>query len=409
MYEMILNFKLLSLVIALVLSWLAGVLVGQPIFSLRPIIYNYGPPFASSFFILAIFYEGSVNTLDLASGFIFEFLILLVFTKLFYDLAKYRCNIDCLIINNWLRLSLVFQILIAFPLITSEGYGIFSEGSRNDYLFDNRAMKYFVYIGLLNSTVQAFLVAQWFSILNKNLQLGYVVIVITFVLSTLSGSKGGFFLWIASVFVLVDFSRKRIMWAPVITGIMLIALALISTSVIISEMLNITPIEFIELSAARFFLNNDARALAFDMRNGAPQIFDLLASTFRGVFMFFGYVPEDPPLGILLHDRLFGFSSGSGANASLIALITYYSIEGYALFATLIACFVLILVYLCIVSVRERVNYPMHKSIVTVIGLLLVQIFSQDFLAFPLLLPFACLAGFILIIADRKYVYANPK
>lgn len=409
MYEMILNFKLLSLVIALVLSVLASVLVGQPIFSLRPIIYNYGPAFASSFFALGIFYDQSVNLLDLASGFIFEFLILIIFTRLFYDLLRYRCSNDYLSVNNWLGLSLALQIIVTLPLITSEGFGIFSEGSRNDYLLNNRAMKYLVYISFLNSTVQAFLVSQMFSGLNKNRLLCYVVIFHTFLLSTLSGSKGGFFLWIASVLVLVDYRKKRIRLMHVIAGTFLIVAALTATVTIISEMLNITPTEFIELSAARFFLNNDARALAFDMRNGSPQIFDLLASTFRGVFIFFGHVPDDPPLGILLHDDLYGFSSGSGANASLIALITYYSVEGYSLFASLLACFMLILVYACIVGFRKMVNYPMHKSIVTVIGLLLVQMFSQDFLAFPLLVPFACAAGLILIIADRKYVNAQPR
>jgi hypothetical protein len=407
-YEFILQNKAATLLIAIALAWLAAAMAGNARIALRTIAFNYGPSFACAFFVIGVFYDGQVSGFDLTAGLLFEFSVLVAFTKLFCDALKVGRYADDGEVSRWLKWSLALQLLVALPIATSEGFGIFSEGSRIAYLDAGGTAKYLTYAGVLISAVQAGLIAQRLSAVRPLGPTGYAVIVSTFAVSTLSGSKGAFFLWLASTLALVDYSHLRIRWMPILAGLMVVAGALAVTVNIGAETLGISSIEFAELAMSRFFLNNDARALAFDF-GATGQSSDLIAASFRLLSTRLGYQPIDPPLGLVLYERYFGVSTGNGPNASLIALITYYSMRGYALFPALVACVGLAAVYRGVVGFRRVVHGPLRKMAVTLIGLALVQQLSQDFLAFPLLILLACAAGFLFFITDRKHTGASSR
>ena len=406
-YEYILAHKLATLAVAIALAWLASAAAGRPRAALRSMAFNYGPSFACAFFVVGVFYGGQVSSFDLAAGFLFELSVLLAYCRLFCDALQLAASADSRSVDRWLRSSFVLQLLLALPLLTSEGFGIFSEGSRIAYLDTGGAAKYFTYAAVLLAPVQAGLLAQRLSGGRSPGLIGYCIVVATFAISTLAGSKGGFFLWAAAVLALVDYRQVRIRWIPVMAGIAAASGALVVTANVVSDTLGITPLEFAELALSRFFLNNDARALAFDFGGGSGQFSELLSASFRSVANLFGLGSIDPPLGLVLYERYFGVATGDGPNASLIALVTYYSMRGYAIVPAFVACLGLAAVYAGVVALRGLVHGPVRKMAITVMGLTLVQQWSQDFLAFPLLFPLACAAGMLFIATDRRYAGAR--
>jgi hypothetical protein len=409
MYEYILDTKIPTLLTAIALGMLTGALVGSPRIGLRTMLFNYGPAFACAFFLVGVFHDSHISVFDLAAGFLLEFLALLVFTKLFFDALRTIRRLDETTVEPWLRWSLLLQLAMAFPLVIAEGYGIFSQGSRIAYLDDSGSAKYLTYAGVLISVVQSGLIAKRLSGSRSLGPTGYAVVVSTFAFSTLSGSKGSFFLWLFASLALVDYRRVRVRWFATAVALIALGAALLATARFTSELLGISVIDFIELASSRFFLSNDARALSFDLGGGSGQLSELAASSFRGLSSRLGNAPIDPPLGLLLYEQYFGISTGNGANSSLIAIITYYSTPGYAMFASLIACTGLIALYACIISLRKAVRGAIRKLAVTLTGLTLIQQFSQDFLAFQLLVPLACVAGFLFLISNRKYAVIRSR
>jgi hypothetical protein len=406
MYEYILQNKIATSLAAIAVAWLAGVLVGNSRILVRSIAFNYGPSFACAFFVIGFSYDGQFSDFDMAAGLIFEFSALLFYTKLLCDTVKSRRGINALELEKWLRWSLALLLLVALPIVTSEGFGIFSEGSRISYLEGSGAAKYFTYAAVLISSIQAGLVALRLST-GRSLGLtGYATIVVTFGISTLSGSKGSFFLWLASILALIDYRNLRVRWKPILGGLIVVGATLVVTGNFVADTLGISATEFVELALSRFFLNNDARALAFDFGGKSGQLSVLASESFRSISAAFGHGPNDPPLGILLYEQHFGVSSGNGANASLMALITYYSQQGFALIPALIACLGLAALYGGVVALRRAVHGPLRKMAVSLMGLILVQQLSQDFLAFQILVPLACTAWFFFIVTHRKHAGA---
>jgi hypothetical protein len=122
-----------------------------------------------------------------------------------------------------------------------------------------------------------------------------------------------------------------------------------------------------------------------------------------------GYPSNDPPLGLLLNERQTGFDTGNGPNASLIALITYYSIRGYAMAPALVACIGVACLYAGVASFRSMLRCKLSKLAVSLVGIVLVQLLSQDFLAFPLGIASACAAALLFLVIDRKYARASTR
>lgn len=409
MYEYIFQTKIATLLTAVLVASMGSALTGNFRLTLRSIAYNFGPSFACAFYLVGIFFEGEVSYFDLIAGFLFEFSVLVTFIKLFSDVSKITRTVDNRSLEQWLKISLVIQLILAIPVVTSEGYGIFSDDSRIAYLDNSSIFKYYTYAGFFISAIQAGLLAMKLSAGRMPGIVFYTIIISNLVLSTISGSKGGIFLWIVSILTLVNYRYLRVRWTLIVLLIIIFSIALTLTGMIISDTLGITGLEFIDLTMSRFFLNNDARAITLELRGTTGQISDLIYSSFRGISAKLGFTPADPPLGILLFDRYFGIYNGTGSNASLIALITYYSMRGYALFPALVACLALGTLYGTIVGARRILHGSLRKMAVTLIGMMLVQQLSQDFLTFQLLVPLACIAWFILYITDGKYPNASSQ
>jgi hypothetical protein len=403
MFDYIFEAKLITVIIALILTWVTFLLIKAQQFWLRGIFFSYGPAFASAFFVAGFFYKGQVNEFDLIAGFIFEFTVLMISTMLVSHVIKWVRNGLDANVEAWLRWSLILQLFAASPLFLVEGAGIFSEGSRINYFHESSVVRYLGYMGVLTAYVQAALLAKRLSSSGDVSYIGYVIILATFVISTLSGSKGGGFLWLAAFLSLVDFRNLKLRWLPIACAFLAVVFSLWITAGVISELLSISEMDFVELAIARFFLNNDARALAFDWGGQSAALSEFLAATFRSFANLLGYPSSDPPLGLLLNEKQTGLFTGNGPNASLIALIIYYSAKGYAFLPALLACFGGIFIYFVVVFVRRRLQGELVKMASSIIGIVIVQLFSQDFLAFPLGIASAIVAVALFFHIDRKY------
>jgi hypothetical protein len=406
-YAFMLENKLATLCFAFAIACLASFIVGNWRQAPRMIAFSYGPAFACAFFLIGFFYGGSVSSLDLASGFLFEFAVLIAYAKFFKEALRQSNRIELPSVEYAMKASLMLQLLIAIPLATSEGFGIFSDGSRIAYLDDGASAKFLTYAVVPLAAVQAGLIARRVSLVRSPGMTGYAVMVLAFILSTLSGSKGAVFLWLVSIAAMIDYRGLRIRWVPISVGLMGLTTALSTTVILGAEALGISEAEFAELAAARFFLNNDARAFALDFGGAVGSHAELLAASFRALSTRLGHPPTDPPLGLVLYEHYFGVSTGNGPNASLIALITYYAPRGYALLSALIACVAVAVVYLAVYAFQRFIHGAIQKMSVALIGTILIQQFSQDFLAFPLLVTVACAGGCIFLLTDRKYPGAS--
>lgn len=262
MYEFILTTKLLTAMTAILLAIAASLAVGRGRLWWRGLMLNFSPMIAAAFFVLAPFAASAPDSVDLLSGLAMEltviWLIFRLLKLLIGQLAKTRESEA----TAYLRVSLAAQILLVLPIIGTEGFGIFSTGTRLDYLYAGPLAKYFTYAGLLITLLQAAFLAQRISQRGNPGWLGAGVILTNFALSVLAGSKGGSFLWLLSSLALVDYRRANIKLTMVLMTVIGTAAALMVTANVIAGFLGISVLEFFELATSRFFLANDARALA---------------------------------------------------------------------------------------------------------------------------------------------------
>lgn len=409
MYEFILREKFVTAVAGLLLAVLASATVGSPRLWWRGTAFSFAPALATAFFLVAPLSEQPIAMADILGGLLLEFTVLCLFFVFFKQLRtsiQRMSDFDTL----WLlRASILIQLLLAWPLVGSAGFGIFSEGSRIDYLYAGSLGKYLTYGGFLLTSIQAALVAQRISQTGNPGLLGSAAIVTAFVMSVLAGSKGGVFLWLLAIAALVDYRRARISVLAKILALGLGAIALIGSSLFVSDFLGITPSEFIDIALSRFFLNNDARALAFDFRSSTSGEASLLAESFRSLWSLFGVPPQYPPLGIQLYGQLFGVDTGNGANASLAALLVYYTPAGYVMLTAVIATAGALALALIFEGARRAMRRASSRVLVLVFALFAVQQYSQDFLAFQVVMPLAVIAILIIWLYDHTYVHQNRK
>lgn len=408
MYEYLLSTKLATFLVALGLSLLVATLCRRPALGLRVMLFNYGPSFAASFFIVGLFYEDVRSYLDLMAGFLLEFVILFFYTRLFSDVWTDNSSVDIKVVDFWIRNTAIIQALILLSLATQEGFGLFSESSRISFLDNNSANKYFVYLGLIISTIQIGLLSRRLSESGTFGLAGYACIIVAIATSVVSGSKGGVFLWLICVFAITRNSiiGSKISYRMIVFGVSALIGVIYFAAVLVSQSLSISLMDFFELSFSRFFLNNDARALATDLTTRHSDLFTFFSSSFRGLFAKIGYVPSDPPIGVELYERYFGGSGGNGANASLVALIIYYVPAGFSLHFSLLASMSVCCLYLLAALARERSRSPLARTAISLLAMLLIQTFSQDFLAFQVILPFVAVLLFWFAMAHRITLFS---
>jgi len=387
LYEFLFDSKFAILLAASLVAGLAATLAGRPGVAWRLLAFNFVPVFAAAYFVVVPLADRSPPVGDLSAAFAFEFVVLVLLARLVIDLMDQVRRIDATTARRALAWTLAGQLALAWPLVGTEGFGIFSEGSRIEYLFAGSGGKYLTYGSLLLGAVQAALLACRLSAGARPRLLDYTVLGVAFSLSLLSGSKGAFFLWLLTVFALVDYRRAQLRVRTVVLGLAALLAAFLAMAEVLRGILGFTQAEFVELVLNRFLLSNDARALALELRSivGPDAVF--WEEAFRSLASLFGTRPVHPPLGVHLFDLYFGDSAGSGANASLMALILFTTAPGDAALPALVAAGAVFVLFLGVKQAARMMPSRLLRLVVTTAGALTLPIMSQDFLAFQVVMP----------------------
>jgi hypothetical protein len=296
--------------------------------------------------------------------------------------------------------TMVVQIACTAPLVAMGGFGIFSDESRIGYLYTGSLPKYFTYASFLAATVQAALLAALVSASGRLGSWGWGVILLNFAISVTSGSKGAVFLWLVAIASMIDYRRARIPAYKLFGALALGTGGLLVSSLAIAHFLDLDLDVFLSLALNRFFLNNDARALAFDLRNWHSASGSMFSESFRSLGNLFGLPPRNDPLGVLLYSEAFATVNGNGANASFMALGTYYFPAGYAFVPALLG----MLGTLGLALLAGVTAGPPHRAVQRVINhsiwLTCLVNYTQDFLAFQVLLPLVILTSISIRFRD---------
>ncbi len=402
MYNFILEQKLAAFIAALLLALCACAIAGGRLtLWWRGILYSYMPSLAAAFYATAFFADAAPFAGDLAAGLLFEFTVLVLFYRQFRLLRRDLETVSRQSVTKALGRTMVVQVICAVPLIAAGGFGIFSDESRIGYLYTGSLPKYFTYASFLATTAQVALLAALVSTSGRLGSRGWSVILLNFAISVTSGSKGAVFLWLASIASLIDYRRARIP-AYKLFGALAIGIgAFLVSSLAVAQFFDLDFDVFLDVAFSRFFLNNDARALAFDLRNWHSASYSMFSESFRSLGNLLGIPPRNDPLGVQLYGEAFAIENGNGANASFMALGTYYFPAGYAFIPAVLGIIGILGVAQLAGMTSSLLHRPVQRVIVRSIWLVCLALYTQDFLAFQVLLPLAILT--ILIFRFRNF------
>ncbi|MGB6305961.1 MAG: hypothetical protein WBF45_19590 [Acidobacteriaceae bacterium] len=246
------------------------------------------------------------------------------------------------------------------------------------------------------------------AILNREKRWSAIIVfylAIESVLSILSGSKGGSVLMLIAVLSLLQFQSAREYLALLRIPIIVITTIVGSTIYYVGKFLHLDPVEMMALMGSRFFLANDARALAIDYAGHLDQA---STSLFRESFRFYasllGLPPVNPPLGQLLYTQAFSTEGLTGANTSATALLIAYGGD----FERVLFAFGLSLVAITLwLLIRRRNEYQLA---IAAVGISLLALLSQDFLAFQVtinVLALLCILAFVFLFVRRCFILAS--
>lgn len=403
MYELILEERLATILATVLLAMLASSLVGAGRLWLRGLMYSLAPAMGAAFYVVAFLAQPAQNKTDLIAGLLFETTVLAIFFQLFKRLKQYLIFIRAGEAAQLLKWTIALKLLIVLPTVTASGFGIFSDGSRIDYLYANSWAKYFTYAGSMITTVQAVFLASLITTRGYLGALGWAVITINFSLSVVAGSKGGVFLWLLAVVSLIDYGRARIPTYKIILALLIGTSAVLLSSLIVAQFFGVELGDFFRLASSRFFLVNDARALALDLRTQQSSSLSFFSEAFRSLGNMLGMPPQNDPLGVVLYSEGLSVTNGNGANTSFMALATYYFPIGFALLPAIAG--MLGAVFLALIG-RLSVKIfssPVRRTVIISIWMACLGNYSQDFLAFQVLLPLAVLFIFFILIYHPKW------
>lgn len=389
---------------AVLLAVLASCLVGAGKLWLRGLMYSLAPALGAAFYAVCFLAQPKLESADLIAGLLFETTVLVFFYQLLLWLKRDLALIRDEDAVRTLKFGVLLQLLTSLPNITSDGFGLWSDGSRIDYLSASSLAKYFTYAGLLISTVQASFLASLVTFRGRLGILGWVVLWTNIALSVASGSKGVVFLWMLSIASLIDYDRARIPIYKIVIVFAVVIVSALLSSLVLANFLDLELREFLDLATSRFFLNNDARALALELRTSQSADMSLFSESFRSLGNLIGSPPRNDPLGVELYrDGLFIFN-GNGANTSFMALVTYYFPIGYALLPALLGIFGAAITVIVARISSILVFNPTRRVIVTSIWLATFLTYSQDFLAFQVLVPLAVIVVLFIYISRFKFL-----
>lgn len=365
-------------------------------FILRTMLISTGMWFAPAFYLLFIVSQEAFES-EIVAGFFLEALILVIWLKLVSRLM--RCVNDSRVhqiqqLTRWLKTAIAFQLGLTMYLLTQEGMGLFSTGSRIEYLEASRVNLYLTYAGLLVSGISVPVAAAIVSRKRSWDRWTTAFVGMAMVSSLIAGSKGSGLLLLTALLCYVHLPGPRayfkVLRIPLFIGIVFIS----TTVVVVGDYLDLEPEEMASLMAARFFLANDGRALSIDLASQLDETgTSLMRESFRSYSSLFGSPPKNIPLGQLQYQKAFSTQGLSGANSSATALLIAYgtSVEK-ALFAIFIVLAALLIYHLACVQGG-------YLIIRLGIGATLLSLLTQDFLAFQVVLNLLLAAVFVGIAA----------
>ena len=358
----------------------------------RSILFSFGFWLAPLFYITYALLGYPTSPVIFTALFI-ECIILIAYYALFSSLLSIVSNTELLDIKRltrWLRFGVTIVVGLALPLAFSGGFGIFSNGPRNEYLANSRWYMYSAYASLLTQAVMVPIIA---AILNLEKRWNKVVVfylIVVSVLSVASGSKGGGILSIFAILSLLKLPKAKDYARLLRFPLMAIVTFAIATIYFLGKFFSLEPSQMISLMFARIFINNDARALAIDL--GDPRNGSLFRESFRSLATLFGYPPNYPALGQDLYTQAFHTSGFIGANSSSTALLLAYGDTVERFLFSFLLCVIVTVVYF---FARRRSYYSIVKL---AIGIDVLALLSQDFLAFQLLGNLLILATVLVIM-----------
>jgi hypothetical protein len=380
----------ISLVLLTIASF--SLIVQKPSSIARSILFSFGFWLAPLFYItyIAIVHRDS---LEILAALAIECIIFIAYSALFSSLLSVVSNVELLDVGQlmqWLKLGTIIVIVLAFPLFFAGQFGIFSTGSRNEYLADS---KFFIYSTYASFLVQATMVPIIAGILNYEKKWNKFIVfylTIVLILSLLTGSKGSGILSIFAILSLLKLKAAkdavRLLRFPLIS----ILIVFTSTIYYLGRFLALEPFQMMSLMFARIFINNDARALAIDFSD--PHI-PLFRESFRSLATFLGDPPVHPALGQYLYTQAFQSSGFVGANTSSTALLIAYGGIIERIIFCLVLCVLAGLVYL---MARKQGRYSIVRLAV---GIDLLWLLSQDFLGFQLTINILIMIALLVIVS----------
>lgn len=357
----------------------------------RSILFSFGFWLAPLFYITYIAIVRRAP-LEILSALAIECIILVTYHALFSSLLSIVSNRELLNVHRlmlWLKVGTIVVIALALPLLFAGQFGIFSNGSRNDYLSDSKLFIYSTYASFLTQAAMVPVIAAILNCEKKWNRLVIFYLTVVSILSLLEGSKGGGVLSIFAILSLLRFREARdyvrLLRFPFISILVVLA----STVYYLGKFLALEPLQMITLMLARIFINNDARALAIDFSDSHNV--SLFRESFRSLATLLGSPPVHPALGQYLYTQAFHSSGFVGANTSSTALLIAYGDAAERVMFCLVLCVLAVLVYLL---ARKRGRYSIVRL---AIGINLLSLLSQDFLGFQLIANLLVLVAFLAV------------
>ncbi len=355
------------------------------------VLINWAPVVGIAVLLYISIYSSTVYSIELLLVvMIIELVLLCIVTYILRDLlVKVKRHMDLYSSNKILiKLLCVNNLIIIYLAVSNpSSMGIFSEGSRIDYLSNGTLPLLLTYLSTVIQTAITISIGVRIYA-GKLSKLDILTMLSGFVGSLLAGSKGAVFLSIGYMMIIAwglgyHFSRRLKM---VLT---MIALPLIGLyTFVLTQFLNTTFVQNINMAISRFILSADGRALASDyiIRDALKLNVhgNLLSEIFKGFAPRLGFVVSDIPLGVAQYAAAYNITAYVGANAGFSStILSYYDnpIDLFSIFICLLFTTIVVAVgYLTLWVSRT----PFQQFITLSFIFTSLLTFVQDYQAFVL-------------------------
>lgn len=414
-YELLFSQSHIILALSFLFALIAKGFIGARISTLQIVMFSLTSVMSPAFFSVAILHVQSSFFWDTIFSVIFEFFILL--SSIYFLSRGIRSLSETSVepLTNLVVPTILASWVFVFLLASLGGFGVFSTDSRIDYLTKARWAKYVTYGVTMIGVVQALLVARFIQEGKKVKHLILALVISNFLLSLVSGSKGGAFLWILSCFALLpriyfkvhSFHKIARLFSLCLVGAVTLVIYLNMRSVAYDQPV----VTLMQEGIARISLNNDARALALDLRERRDVNHDrsLFLELFPFVKRIIGEEPSARSFGSTLYSDGLRIGGNRGANASFVSLVTYFTLPGDAWPVLFFSLFIFLLIWMLFGYLRKTLfQAAWAKALFSVFVVSFIQILSQDFLsaqvlAVNFLLFASVLCCYKLLVSVIKY------